>query len=218
VYAGTHRLRRRRKCGNVMRKTSERKKQMKKRLKIGLFLIAILALIGGLKIHKYYQNHYVSSKIFENIMERKEYSIIKKDKVKVEIAIKPEWIPFETDKPQSLNIKLYKSHNTTIFLQQVWNRGNDIYFSFHTTFDGDYNNGEFLYNMIINEARTYTSAGSPEDFVLTDLQGNEIQAGQTGYGPGSDFSFGIELSEYNKIKNGFKVKYSGMTLYEYSRK
>ncbi|WP_091073083.1 hypothetical protein [Paenibacillus sp. NFR01] len=191
---------------------------MRKRLRIGLFLIAIVVLIGGFKIYKYYQNHYVSSKIFENILERKEYSINKEDKVNVEIAIKPEWIPFETDKPQNQNIELDKSHNTNIVLQQVWNRGNDIYFSFHTTYDVGYNNGEFLYNMIINEDRTYTSAGSPEDFVLTDLQGNGIHAGQTGYGPGSDYSFGIEPSEYNKIKNGFKVKYSGMTLYEYSRK
>ncbi|WP_232101591.1 hypothetical protein [Paenibacillus sp. URB8-2] len=138
--------------------------------------------------------------------------------VRLDLSIKPEWIPFDTEKPQNPNIKIAESQNTNIILQQVWNKGNDIYFNFHTTFDLNYNNGKFLYNMLINDDGTYTTKGSPEDFQLTDLHGSQIQIGQTGYGPGSDFSFGIDPSEYERIRNGFNVSYSGMILYEYSRK
>ncbi|WP_166243054.1 hypothetical protein [Paenibacillus turpanensis] len=94
---------------------------------------------------------------------------------------------------------------------------NDIYFSFHTTFrDMNYSEGTLLYNMVINDDGTFTTVGSYKDFQLTDLEGNDIRIGQIGIGPGSDFSFGIDPSEYEKIKNGFHVRYSGMFLYHYS--
>ncbi|NGM83768.1 hypothetical protein G5B47_15205 [Paenibacillus sp. 7124] len=191
---------------------------MKKRSLIIILVISFL-LYGGYQGYEYYNDHFVDQRIIQNILERNHYAITKKDTaVKLDLSIKPEWIPFETEKPQNLNIKIAESHNTNILLQQVWNRGNDIYFSFHTTYDLNFNKGKFLYNMLLNDDGTYTTKGSPEDFQLTDLHGSQIQIGQTGYGPGSDFSFGIDPSEYERIRNGFNVRYSGMILYEYSRK
>ena len=179
-----------------------------------IVLLLVVLFNAGYLSYEYFSDE----RILSNILKRDHYSITKKDNIKVDLNIKPEWIPFDTEEPQELNIKIAETHNTNISLQQVWNRGNDIYFSFHTSFNLDYRNGNFLYNMLLNDDGTYTSKGAHADFQLTDLKGNAIPLGQTGAGPGSDFSFGIEPSDYEKIKDGFNVSYSGLILYEYLRK
>ncbi|WP_331701009.1 hypothetical protein [Paenibacillus sp. IITD108] len=190
------------------------KESLMKKRPLYIALLMLVLFYAGYVSYEYFSDN----RILSNVLKRDHYTITKKDNIKIDLAIKPEWIPFDTEEPQELNIKIAETHNTNILLQQVWNRGNDIYFSFHTTYNLDFYNGSFLYNMLINDDGTYTSRGSYNDLRLTDLQGNAIQLGQTGAGPGSDFSFGIEPGEYEKIKNGFNVSYSGLILYEYSRK
>ena len=165
----------------------------------------------------YYNKHYTDVGILNNITSRKGYSLnIKKESIDVELFIKPEWISFNSNKPSSLNIKLCDKDDTNIILNQVWNRGNDIYFSFDTSYNLNYTKGEFLYNGIFNEDGTFTWCSGPNDFLAYDLSHNKIEIGQPGYGPNSAFSFGINPEQYSRIKNGFYVKYSGMVLYEYS--
>jgi hypothetical protein len=208
----------RREYNNVMRKTSERKKRMKNKTIILtiIFLVVILVIYRG---YDYYNDHFVNKRIMENIMNRENYTIYKnEDAINIKLFIKPEWIPFEKGERKKLNIQLTERNNTNIILQDVWNRGNDIYFSFHTTYNLDYKKGKFLYNMIFNDDGTYTNTGSFNDYQLLDTYQNAILIGQTGSGPESDFSFGIEPNEYDKIRKGFTINYSGMILYEYSRK
>ncbi|MGU3471271.1 hypothetical protein ACLBWT_08995 [Paenibacillus sp. D51F] len=183
------------------------------------FLIAMILFIGGYSWLDYYNNHFSNQRIMQNIVEDKDYSVQEAARIKIDFFIKPEWIPPETEEPQKLNLKISESHQTNIVLQQVWNRGDDIYFSFHTTYEPDYDSGNFLHNMLIDKEKgTYTSAGSSSDFLLTDLTGKEIEVGSTGFGPGSDFAVGINSEEYRKIEKGFHISYSGMILYAYSRK
>jgi hypothetical protein len=165
----------------------------------------------------YYRSHYTNAAILKNSTGRKGYSLsISKEAVNIELFIKPEWIPFNSNIPKNLNVKLSETNNSNIILDQVWNRGNDIYFSFDTSYNLDYNKGEFLYNGIFNQDGTFSWNSNLDALSVYDSLNNTIKIGQTGFGPNSAFSFGIQPEQYDRIRDGFYVKYSGMTLYRYS--
>lgn len=187
---------------------------MKKR--IPLIIIGIVIIYAGL-VSFYYNTHFTSAAILRNATNRDGYSLnIHKEPIEIELFIKPEWIPFASDEPKNLDVKLCEKNNTDIMLTQVWNRGNDIYFTFDTSYHLNYTNGEFLYNGLFNEDGTFTTSSNINDFLVYNLSGESIYLGQHGFGPNSSFSFGIEPEEYEKIRDGFYVKYSGMILYSYS--
>jgi hypothetical protein len=186
------------------------------RKKMPLVIIGILILIIGVGIN-YYINHFDNKVILYNITNKRGYSLdIHKERIEIEVFIKPEWIPFDSDEPMNLNVKLCEKNNTDVILTQVWNRGDDIYFFFDTSYHLNYKNGEFLYNGFFNEDGTYNSNSNINDFWVYDLGKESINIGQRGFGPNSAFSFGIGPDEYNKIRNGFYMKYSGLILYSYS--
>lgn len=141
---------------------------------------------------------------------------MQQEQVPIEVFIDPEWIPFQEDERKELNMKLLELHDTTLYLTDVWNRGQDIYFSFHTENHMDYERGEFLYNGVFNEDGTFTSP-SVGGITLYDKENNSLAIGQTGYGPDADFSFGISIQDQELIKKGFYVKYTGYILYDYSK-
>lgn len=183
--------------------------------KVTLFTLAILILFTG--VWRYYSNHFTSAAILKNATNRDGYLLnMSNEPIEVELFIKPEWIPFDSEKPKNLNVRLCKKNNTQIILTQVWNRGNDIYFTFDTVYDLDYDTGEFLYNGIFHEDGSFTANTNVSDLVIYNLERESISLGQKGFGPNSAFGFGLEPEEYDKIKNGFYIKYSGMILYSYS--
>jgi hypothetical protein len=185
--------------------------------KIPLIILGLLVIVIGVWV--YYNNHFTSTEILRNATNREGYSLnISKEPVEIELFIKPEWIPFDSDQPKELNVKLCEQNNTDIILTQVWNRGNDIYFTFDTSYHLDYENGEFLYNGVFNEDGSFTSNSDVNDFVVYNLNSESIGLGQKGFGPSSAFGFGIQPEEYDKIRDGFYLKYSGMILYSYSLK
>ena len=75
--------------------------------------------------------------------------------------------------------------------------------------------GEFLYNDILNEDGTATSYNLWDAFNIYN-NNTKIDVGQRGYGPGSKFSFGINIENYDVIKDGFTLKFNGGILYGYS--
>lgn len=184
--------------------------------KTALILMVFAVVVIG---YQYYYSNYTDTGIFDNVIKRQGYTLkqIKKP-VSVELFIKPEWIPFKSDEQKKLTIKLIEKNSTNVFVDNVLNRGNDIYFNFHTTFNMKHNNGEFLYNGVFNDDGTFTTYGSPYDFILYDKNGNKIDVGQTGDGPNADFSFGVNPENQELLRDGFYVKYSGFILYEYSKK
>lgn len=184
--------------------------------KIPLIVMGILIIFIGIGVY-YYINHFTSMAILKNASNREGYSLnIRKEPVEIELFIKPEWIPFDSDKPKNYNVKVCENNNTDIILTQVWNRGNDIYFTFDTSYHLNYKKGEFLYNGLFNDDGTFTSNNNTNDFLVYNLESESINLGQKGIGPNSSFSFGIQPEEYDKIRNGFYIKYSGMILYSYS--
>lgn len=185
---------------------------MKRRI---LFIVVgIIAVILGVW---YYFSNYTDTAILKNVLNRNGYSIeLCKESVDLDFFIEPEWIPFDSDQPKKLNVTLYEVNNTEIILTEIWNRGNDIYFTFDTSYHLDYKTGEFLYNSRINEDGTFTLSEGRNDLVVSDSMNEPVILGQTGLGPGSSFSFGVPTEEINKIRDGFYVKYSGMKLYTYT--
>ncbi|REE88941.1 hypothetical protein A8990_10737 [Paenibacillus taihuensis] len=142
-----------------------------------------------------------------------------RDSQPFEIFIKPEWIPFKSEERLKENHKLVQLNQTTIYLQDVWNRGkfaNDIYFSFHTTYQLNRDNGTFMSNNSYNGVGTISSFYSIDAFTIYDSKHHEIIIGETGSGPGSDFSFAVDYDQLKDIKNGFYLKYTGMHVYAYS--
>ena len=188
------------------------------RKRVPLAIIGLLIIFIGLGVY-YYINRFTSNAILHNITNRNRYSLdILKETNEIELFIKPEWIPFDSDEPKNLNLKLCEKNNTDIILTQVWNRGNDIYFSFDTSYHLNYREGEFLYNGFFYEDGTFSSNSNINDFLVYNLENDSIDLGQKGFGPNSAFSFGIEPVEYDKIRNGFHINYSGLVLYSYSLK
>lgn len=183
---------------------------------MALKIIGLLIVLIGVVVY-YYMNHFSSTAILKNATTRNGYSLdIREEPIEIELFVKQEWIPFDSDKPMNLNVKLCEKNNTDIILTEVWNRGNDIYFIFDTSYHLNYKNGEFLYNGFFNEDGTFTSNSNINDFSVYNLKNEPIYLGQKGFGPNSSFSFGIQSEEYDKIRNGFYIKYSGMILYSYS--
>ncbi|QFF99944.1 hypothetical protein PB01_14555 [Psychrobacillus glaciei] len=178
----------------------------------GIIILGSFLLLGYL----FYNGKYSNEGILKNVTARKGYTLNQmENKEMVELYIKPEWIPYNNNRKQSFDIKLAEKHNTNIILVQVWNRGDDIYFSFDTTYNLNYKNGTFMYNGIFNEDGTFTSGGSHNDFYLFNKNGEEIDVGQSGRGPNSAFGFAIEPKNYDLIKDGFYVEYRGFYLYNY---
>jgi hypothetical protein len=186
------------------------------RKKLPIMIIGILIISIGLGV-SYYMNHFTNAAILNNITHNKGYSLnINKETIEVKLYIKPEWIPFDSDEPKDLNVKLCMKNNTDIILTKVWNRGNDIYFSFDTSYHLNYTKGEFLYNGYFYEDGTFSSNSGINHFLVYDSNQELIELGQEGIGPNSAFSFGINPDEYEKIRNGFHIEYSGFILYSYS--
>ncbi|RAP77224.1 hypothetical protein [Paenibacillus montanisoli] len=191
---------------------------MKHKRMIAIIVVAALIALG-LFLDKFDRS---GSQNQEKILGADGYKVKPlKDIQPIEIFIKPEWIPFKSGERLKLELKLIELENTTISLQEVWNRGkfaNDIYFSFHTTYHLDQDRGTFISNYSYNNDGTISRNHNIDDYILYDSNHNEIIIGETGAGPDSDFSFGVESDQFKDIRDGFYIKYTGMHLYEYSKK
>lgn len=188
---------------------------MKRKISIAFILGVFVLLLS----YRYYDTNYSDHGILRKVIYRNGYILNQvQEPVSITLFIKPEWIPFESDNKLSLNEKILKIHNTNIILDNVWNRGNDIYFSFHTTYDLDYREGEFVYNGIFNNDGTFSWSSKINGMILYDKEQRRFTVGQTGSGPESDFSFGIEPENYSTIKEGFFIEYNNFILYQFARR
>ena len=185
----------------------------KKRIYLSILILTFCVLWGYFFFYKNYSN----AGVFKNVTERDGYTLnLIKDKEAVEFYIKPEWILVNGASEKKYAMELTSKNNTNIILDTVLNRENDIYFSFETTYNMNYHKGSFMYNMIFNENGSFTSYSSHTDFYFYNNNNEIIDVGhQTGRGPGSSFGFAIDSEDYDLIKDGFYVNYSGFNLYEY---
>lgn len=188
---------------------------MRRKLIIGVILSLLIIVLG----YRHYFNNYSNEGIFKNVTDRNGYILNQvQEPVKVKLFIKPKWIPFNSDEMIEMNEKLLEIHNTNIILSRVWNRGNDIYFSFITTYNMSYSKGEILYNGTFNEDGTFSWNSKTNGIMLYDKRLKRFEKGQHGRGPSSAFGFGIEPENYKDIEEGFYVDYTEFILYEYIKK
>ena len=187
---------------------------MKRKLLFASVTFVFIILIG----YMYYYKNYSNLGILENVINRNGYILTQmQEPIRLKLYIRPEWIPFENDHRLSLKEPLDNVHGTIITLDNVWNRGNDIYFSFHSRYNLCYKQGEFLYNGVFHEDGTFSWNSKIDGIKLFDNNGQSIPVYQTGAGPEADFSFGIEPEDYDTIKDGFFVEYNDFILYQYER-
>jgi len=178
-------------------------------------LVIVFVVIVG---YRYYMEHFSNEGVFNNITQRNGYSLtMLQEQLPIELFIEPEWIPFTPDERKQLNMKLLELDGTSIYLDNVWNKGDEIYFSFHTKLNMNYWSGEFLYNGIFHDNGAF-SFPAPGEVILYDKEQNSINLGGHGEGPGADFSFGIRAEDQHRINQGLYVKYSRFILYEYKKK
>ncbi|QCT01794.1 hypothetical protein E6C60_1076 [Paenibacillus algicola] len=146
----------------------------------------------------------------DSISSNKNYNITQvKDHNPITFSLKPEWI-FKQIKDKH---KVFEINQHQIFLVSVKNRENDIYFSFHTKLKLPKKKGSFIYPGTIQGSGVFSTPR--EEIRVLTLDNKIIQTTQIGIGPSSDFSFGINKTDQDKIIDGFKVEFKGMKLYNY---
>lgn len=154
--------------------------------------------------------------IFNNVLNQDGYTTYEIQKpVTFTAYIESTWIPRNENEVIELNKEIGKVGKVGILLESVMHRGNDIYFNFDVKQFINNDSGEFLYNAILNADGTETSYNLWDAFNIYN-NNTKIDVGQRGYGPGSKFSFGINIENYNVIKDGFTLDYKGSILYGYS--
>ncbi|HHW00234.1 MAG TPA: hypothetical protein GXX36_11845 [Clostridiaceae bacterium] len=165
----------------------------------------------------FYKNYISKEGIFNNVLNKDGYKIYEIQKPATFTAfIEPTWIPKNKNEVVRLNKEIGKMGKVRVLIERVMHRGNDIYFNFDAKQFIKYDSGEFLYHYIINEDGTFTSYHPANAFNIYDNNNNIIDVGQRGYGPVSKFSFGIDIENYDVIKDGFTIEFNGGILYLYS--
>src|SRR5690625_2376240 len=166
-----------------------------------------------------FMNYMSDKNILDRVLQRKGYKLSEiESSISVRLDIKPEWIQDKNvEAKKTINKIVLEKNNTEVILDKVSHRGHDIYFIFDVVPNMNYKGGLLLHNTVINSDGSY-STNFPEDvYKIVDTKGDDLDYGQHGYGPEAKFGFAIDLEHYDKIRNGFTVKYKGLILYEYSK-
>ena len=147
-----------------------------------------------------------------------------KTRVPIEFHIIDDWIP-EKEGEQAINYKIAELNNSAVILRNVINRERDIVFDFEvkTNVKKNKNHGEFL--SVINETNPQYASGLVEEWELfgedgTNLiyESKQINGYGSGEGPGNTFSFNLDKQYEDLMKSNMVIRYSGLVLYEYSRR
>jgi hypothetical protein len=176
---------------------------------IGFFMVLLIFVM-------YYNKNLSRDGIYHKVLNRDGYEIHEVQKpVNFTVYIEPTWIPNNKDEVIELNKVIKKVGKVEILLESIMHRGNDIYFNFDARPFINYDSGEFLYHYIFNEDGTATSYILSDSFNIYN-KNTKIDVGQRGFGPDSKFSFGINIENYDAIKDGFTLEYNSSILYGYS--
>lgn len=160
--------------------------------------------------------------LFHYIIAQEDYQLeLVDDAFTLEFFVRPEWIPLEDGQELILNEHVLSSHDTEFSLETAINRGDfasDIYFLFNGIHHLNLDEGSFITHVMIGEDGSITTGGCGFDCIkVYDKNMDEIELGQRGFGPGADFSFGIEREYMELLEDGFYVKITEFMLYEYKR-
>ncbi|WP_281816302.1 hypothetical protein [Vallitalea longa] len=177
----------------------------KKILLVVLFLLFIIILYG------YICNNYSNDGILNNVKKGKRYKITQVQEIPIELFIKPEWIPLNSDEEIKGKV-LLELYESTIVLNVT--KSNKLFFEFKIKQNMNYNGGQFIYSAILHEDNNATVT-SPM-LILTNKNKKKIDVS---YGIGnSNFAFDIKPENYKDIEEGFYVDYKYVYLHNYVKK
>ena len=194
---------------------------MQKNKKLLYFTVIVIGIITVTMVSAlFYINKYSKKGIYKNVLNQDGYEIYEIQKpVHFSTYIEPEWIPTlnptEDNKVIELNKEISKVGNVAIIIESIMHRGNDIYFNFDAIPYITYEEGEFLYNYTFNDDGTATTYNNYPTFIIYNNSNMQVDKGQNGFGS-SQFSFGIDIDNYDLIKDGFTLEYNSSILYGYS--
>ncbi|KIL36723.1 hypothetical protein SD71_06940 [Cohnella kolymensis] len=183
-----------------------------------LFISIVMAGILAVGLFRIYDHKYSNEAILDNVVHQRGYSLVPIEKpFKFAVSLGLAWLLDEgMGERRPYNSEFMNIHNTSITLDDIYDRGNDLYFNFTAKPDMSYSKGTFLYPYQINEDGS-VSEYNFDGIKVYDRNKQPIELGQRGSGPGSSFSFGIDVSERQRLKDGFTIEFSNLILYEYSR-
>lgn len=137
--------------------------------------------------------------------------------ISVNLFIRPEWIP-QKGEERTIGDVVATLDGNDIVLGSVYYREHDIWFQFITKNQMNRNRGVMLTNHTLEPSGTLNAGQFMSDFHVKDSAGQELITGNLGVGPGFEFSFGVDLEEEARMKDGIYLTYTGYKSYTYTRK
>lgn len=162
--------------------------------------------------------------LLAKIIEKQGYNSHIKSRVPIEIHILEEWIP-DNEGEKIINQNVAELYSSEIVLKKVISSHNQFTFDFvvETRVNKSKNRGEFL--SVIDQWYSDVETGLKEEWELYGEDGADliydkklINSYGSGEGPSNQFSFSLDKKYEEIVKSNLFIKYSGLVLYEYSRR
>lgn len=158
--------------------------------------------------------------VYSRIIDRQGYEVsLIQENVSTSFAVKPEWVPETIGEVNELNLVIEKKFNSTIVLESIGRRENDVYINLNAIPSTARNSGHLLTTSIIHSNGTYsTASGAPEGkWQISNESGKTITMSQygTGDGPGNLSSIIINDEDDSLFDHDLNILFTGYNLYGY---
>ena len=185
---------------------------MNRRKKAFYVGFACIAVIGML-----YYFIFSSNAILKNVSQYRGYTVeVSQEVVPIEMFIEPQMYNIKEGTEKTVNQVVHRQNNTSIILESVIFREDYLFFNFTTDYALPFVEGEFLYNGIFHSNGSFTTTGGGwDEYEAKTLRNEQLEIGQTGSGPNSDFGFSLYKPQLELLNEGFTIRYNGMYLYNY---
>lgn len=183
------------------------------KLAIGCLLVVVIGVAAWAFMNR-------DEAVYNRIMNRQGYEVsLIQENVSTSFAIKPEWVPETIGEVNELNLVIEKKFNSTIVLESIGRRENDVYFNLNAIPSAARNSGHLLTTSIIHSNGTYsTASGAPEGkWQISNENGKTITMTQygTGDGPGNLSSIFINDEDDSLFDQDLNILFTGYNLYGY---
>lgn len=177
----------------------------------------LLVLIVGIGVWTYVNR---DEAVYDRIIKRQGYEVsLIKANVYTSFTLKPEWVPKTNGEVNRLNVFIEKKFNTTIVIDEIGRRDNEVYVQIKAIPSAPRKSGHLLSTTMINSDNTYSTVAPPPEgkWKISDKDGKAIPSMEygTGDGPGDLSAIFIQDEEQNKFDQELIITFSGYNLYGY---
>jgi hypothetical protein len=177
----------------------------------------LLVLIAGVSLWTYVNR---DEAVYDRILHRQGYEVsLIKANVATSFTLKPEWVPESNGEVIRLNEFVEKKFNTTIVLDEIGRRDNEVYLQVKAIPSLPRKSGHVLSTTMIHPENTYSTVAPPSGgkWKISDKDGQAIPLMEygTGDGPGDLSSIFIRDEDQNKFDQELIFTFTGYNLYGY---